>query len=208
MKSTFLKPIYLQQIYQESYDVSKSKGKNKQKKINDYCIEIFNTSKKFKDCIYIQEYKVSRELYRTWGEHFKVDVAILKDGNLKGIILAKAPASNVRQNKVNSLNAKAGELLRLNNLEGVEIFLIDILPKKTPFFKKNETIKNFEINKVDHLLDYIPEYLRKNVYESCISFEIKNLESCTTKKDVENLFESENIIENVEVSIFNDRWVE
>jgi len=208
MKSSLLNPSYIQNIYQESYDVSKSRGKNKQKKINDYCIEIFKTSEKFKGCVFEQEYKIPKCVYGTWGEHFKVDVAILQDGILKAIILAKAPASNVRQNKVNSLNAKAGELMRLNNLKDVEIFLIDILPKKTPFFKKNETIKNFEVNKVEHLLNHIPENLCKNIYESCIFFDIKNLESCTTKKDVENLLESENIIENVEVSIFNERWIE
>jgi hypothetical protein len=135
-----------------------------------------------------------------WGERFNVDVIKYKNNLLEEIILIKAPASNIAQNLVNSLNNQAGEFQRINGdvYKGSKIRQITFIPNVSPFFSKNEEIKSFEKNKSIFITKRnIRCYL--NIQEIHVTFDINGIENCKTKQDVHNLFIDNNPITNVVV---------
>ena len=131
-------------VYKYCYQTSTSKGKIKQHMLNEIVVE--SIMKENEDNItFDKEIKVECN----WGERFNVDVIKYKNNLLEEIILIKAPASNIAQNLVNSLNNQAGEFQRINGdvYKGSKIRQITFIPNVSPFFSKNEEIKSFEKNK-------------------------------------------------------------
>lgn len=141
-----------------------------------------------------------------WGKYFPVDICVYKNNEIVEIILNKAPASNIRQNHVNSIASLNSDIDRLsksgNGLDNIKISLFNFLPKKSPFFKRNETIKNFEKNETFFLMKsgIVKKFCIDQVY---IIFEIDGLENCESKLDVENLFSNSNPIKNISIEEFN-----
>lgn len=207
MKQLFCEKNKIEQVYKLCYDTKNSRGKSKQHAINNYLINIFKSTKEFENCDFYTEYKLSNSIFKTWGEHFVVDVAIFYGDKLVAIVLGKAPASNIKQNKINSQKNIVGELKRLNKLKNVKIFFVNLHPKVSPFFDKSGKIKHFEKNKVENTLQYLEEWEVVNAYEFTVFFDIENIESCENKEDVKKLLESKNRVKNVEVHSYDDRYI-
>jgi hypothetical protein len=185
----------IHKVYQYCYQTSTSKGKIKQHMLNEIVVE--SIMRENEDNItFDKEIKVECN----WGERFNVDVIKYKNNLLEEIILIKAPASNIAQNLVNSLNNQAGEFQRINGdvYKGSKIRQITFIPNVSPFFSKNEEIKSFEKNKSIFITKRnIRCYL--NIQEIHVTFDINGIENCKTKQDVHNLFIDNNPITNVVV---------
>jgi len=184
-------------VYKLSYSISESTGKEKKNIINTIIIESLKNTNKYKDCVFKPEVR----LKPLWGKFFPVDVAIYKNDELIEIILAKAPASNIKQNKVNSMNAINSEIDRISHYN-VKISLINFLPNISPYFSRNEDLKKFENNK--------PDFLMKsgivkgvNVDEIFITFDVDGITGCKTKKEVKVIFKTYNPIKNIKIEEFN-----
>jgi hypothetical protein len=149
-------------------------------------------------------FKKESNIKCNWGERFNVDVLKYKNDVLEEIILIKAPASNIAQNLVNSLNSQAGEYQRINSniYNGSKIRQITFIPNVSPFFSKNEEIKSFEKNKSIFLTKRnIRCYL--DIEEVHVTFDIEGIENCKTKQDVHDLFINNNPITNVVIETSN-----
>ena len=193
------KQIY--EIYSKSYTIKGLRGKERQKIINRNTIDILMLDDKYKDC----SFKEEERLYEvSWGKYFAVDISIYKDNELIEIVLVKAPASNIGQNKQNSLNSKFGEVGRLSDYfkKGVKLTFFNFLPNISPYFYKNEDIKDFQNNKVEGI------ERAKDILKECVdfrqifvTFNISNIKDCKNKNDVKNLISSEMIFDNIDMKI-------
>jgi hypothetical protein len=186
----------IKKIYEISFSISESRSKKRQNIINEVVKESLKLDSNYVGCEFKTEVRIPKEKI-TWGEFFPVDICVYKDGNLIEIILNKAPASNIKQNRINSLNGINSEIIRLSKLENIKITLINFLPKKTPFFKIDETIKNFETNTPFFLTTSGVVY-KFDIDEIYILFEINNLEQCESKTEVKQLF-IENPVKNINI---------
>ena len=135
------------------------------------------------------------------GKYFPVDICVYKNDVLIEIILNKAPSSNIKQYRINSLNSINSDITRLSKLENIKVSLINFLPKKSPFFKRDESIKNFE-NNTPFFLSTSGAVYKFDIDEVYITFEIDNLHKCFSKVDVKNLF-SINAITNIKIEQSN-----
>lgn len=185
-------------IYKLSYETAKSRSTLKSTTTNEVIIEAMLRNNSYKRVGFETENKVPAN----WGKNnqFKVDVSTFKKDNLSEIVLAKAPACNIRQNKINSINALVGESMRLNIGENVKLNIINFLPNNTPFFTKDGRIKKFENNK-PHFITRTNVNFNQNINEIYITFDIAGIEDCETKEDVNELFVNTNPITNVVVFI-------
>jgi len=186
MKNISFTEDQIKQIYEVSYTISESRGKARQNIINEVIIESLKNDQGYVGCTFKTEVRIP-ESKLLWGNYFPVDICVYKDGELIEIILNKAPTSNIKQNRINSLNSINSDITRLSKFDNIKISLINFLPKKSPFFKRDETIKNFENNKPFFLSTCGATY-KFDIDEVYIVFEIDNLEDCKTKVDVKNLF--------------------
>lgn len=187
----------IKKIYEVSYTISESRGKKRQNIINDVVIEYLKQDKTYDGCKFKTEVRIDKSKI-TWGEYFTVDICVYKDDILIEIILNKAPASNIIQNKVNSIDKINSEITRLSKIENIKITFINFLPKISPFFTRDESIKKFENNKPFFLSKVGIQY-KLDFDEIYITFEIDNLDKCVSKVDVKNLFYMNNPIKNVKV---------
>jgi hypothetical protein len=180
-------------IYSLCYKTSLSKGKIKQHTLNQIVIE--SIMRKNEDNI---TFKKESKIECNWGKRFNADVVKYKNNLVEEIVLIKAPASNVAQNHVNSLNSKAGEFQRIksNVYKGSKIRQISFIPNVTPFFSKNEKIKSFEKNK-SFFITKCDILCHMDIKEVYITFDIEGIENCKTKQDVHNLFINNNPITNI-----------
>ena len=177
-----------------SYSISETRGKKRQNIINDTVVESLKQDPFYDGCIFKTEVRIpGKQLF--WGKYFPVDICIYRNDIPIEIVLIKAPASNIKQNNTNSKNSIHGDVSRLSKMNGIKISLINFLPKKTPFFKRDETIKNFENNSPFFLSSSGFPY-KFDIDEIFILFELDNLEACEKKSDVKNLFNS-NPIKNI-----------
>ncbi len=192
-KFTFT-PEQIFRIYKQSYTISESRGKNRQNTINDVVVETLKNHSDYIDCTFKTEVRIP-ESKILWGKYFPVDVCVYKGDELIEIILIKAPASNLLQNKVNTLNSINSDITRLSGLDGINIKLFNFLPSKSPYFKQNENIKEIESNTPFFLTKSGANY-KFNVDEIYIIFEIDGVEKCLSKKEVKSLF-NENPIKNI-----------
>lgn len=181
-------------IYKLSYETAKSRSTLKSTTTNEVIIEAMLRNKSYKRVGFETENKVPAN----WGKNdlFKVDVSTFKKEILSEVVLAKAPACNVRQNKINSINALVGESMRLNVNDGVKLNIINFLPNNTPFFTKDGRIKKFESN-TPHFVTRTKVNFNQSINEIYVTFDIAGLEDCETKEDVNNLFLNTNPITNV-----------
>lgn len=197
MKNLIFTEDQLRSIYILSYSLAEAKGKKRQQIIDSKIIESLKNSKEYEGCVFKSEYI----LKPLWGKYFAVDVAVFKNDNLIEIILAKAPASNIKQNKINNMNSLSSDIERISKYN-VKVSLINFLPNETPYFTKAEKITKFEKNR--------PEYLMKtgvkkdvDVDEIFVTFTIDSLFNCKTKSDLKLLFETQNPIKNIKIEEFN-----
>jgi len=194
MKNILFSNEQIKKIYEVSYTISESRGKNRQNIINDVVIESLKSDPTYNGCEFKTEVRIP-ESKILWGKYFPVDICVYKDGNLVEIILNKAPSSNIIQNKVNSLKSINSDIIRLSKFENIKISLINFLPNKSPYFNIDESIKNFEKNKPFFLSSSGVVY-KFDIDEIYITFEIDDLDKCSSKMDVKSLF-SINPIKNV-----------
>ena len=200
MKNITFTSEQIKRIYELSYNISESRGKNRQNVINDVVIESLKMDSTYDGCEFKSEVRIPGTKL-LWGKYFPVDVCVYKDGELIEIILNKAPSSNILQNKINTLNSINSDIVRLSKLDNIRITLFNFLPKKTPFFKRDETIKNFE-NNTPFFLSTCGAVYKFDIDEIYILFEIDKLEECLTKIDVRGLFQ-ENPIKNIVIEQSN-----
>lgn len=186
-------------VYKLCYQTSTSKGKIKQHTLNQIVID--SIMRENEDNV---TFKTESNIEINWGKRFNVDVLKYINGLLKEIVLIKAPASNIGQNHVNSLNSQAGEYQRINAdfYKGSKIRQITFIPNVSPFFSKEEKIKSFEKNKSifitkKNILCYL------DIEEVHVTFDIEGIKNCKTKQDVHNLFLNNNPITNVVVETSN-----
>jgi hypothetical protein len=185
-------------IYKLSFKTSTSKGKIKQHTLNQIVIE--SMMRENEDNV---TFKTEVNIKCNWGKRFNADVVKYKNDSLDEIVLIKAPASNISQNHVNSLNSQAGEYQRIKSdvYKGSKIRQITFIPNVTPHFYKNEEIKNFHKNKSVFLTKCnILCYM--DIQEVHVRFDINGIENCKTKQDVHNLFIN-NPITNIVVETSN-----
>ncbi len=180
-------------IYKLCYKTSTSKGKIKQHTLNKTVVD--SIMRENEDNV---TFKKESKIECNWGKLFKADVVKYKNNLVEEIVLIKAPASNVAQNHVNSLNSKAGEFQRIKSKDyrGSKIRQISFIPNVTPFFSKNEKIKNFEKNKL-FFITKCDILCKLDIKEVNITFDIEGIENCKTKQDVHNLFINNNPITNI-----------
>lgn len=149
MKNVNISSEDIKSIYEVSYNISKSRGKNRQETINNVIINLLKDKPEYADCDFKSEVRIPGTKL-LWGKYFPVDICVYKNNEIIEIILNKAPASNIKQNHVNSIASLNSDIDRLskndNGLDQIKVSLFNFLPKKSPFFKRNETIKNFEKN--------------------------------------------------------------
>ena len=190
----------IHQIYSKSYTISESRGKERQNIINDTIIDILKGQEKYEGCIFKTEKRMYDNI--SWGNYFTVDIQVWKDGKLIEIILAKAPASNILQNRVNSLNARAGELMRLGEygVKGVNITFFTFQPNKSPYFTSLGKIKHFEETSVEGI-SKVRELITFDFTELTVTFDINGIENCITREDVKEIFMNEDVIHNIKVHI-------
>jgi hypothetical protein len=185
-------------VYKLSFKTSTSKGKIKQHTLNQIVIE--SMMRENEDNV---TFKTEVNIKCNWGKRFNADVVKYKNDSLDEIVLIKAPASNISQNHVNSLNSQAGEYQRIKSdvYKGSKIRQITFIPNVTPHFYKNEEIKNFHKNKSVFLTKCnILCYM--DIQEVHVRFDINGIENCKTKQDVHNLFIN-NPITNIVVETSN-----
>jgi len=191
------------QIYKMSYSISESRGKARQKKINDTIIEICKSNPLYDGCEFKTEVRLAKNI--SSGKWFSVDVLVYKSNKLVELILAKAPASNIVQNSVNMSNARFREVGRLFKYieDGVKLTFINFQPNITPFFKQNGAIKSFEKNST-HTLNLFKGALNSNLTfsEIFITFNIEGVEDCKTKDDVKSLLTNSEVISNIFVEVY------
>lgn len=202
MENLIINEQQIRGIYSMSYTVSESRGKERQNSINRTLVSCLKNLKEYEDCEFLFEVRLKKNEI-LWGEHFAVDVQVLKDGELTEILLFKAPASNLAQNHVNALNSKAGELLRLAKLasKGIKIKFLSLLPNKTPYFTRDDSIKHFETNSPSSIC-YVKEYLTFDFQEITITFDIEGIESCKSRQDITELLTTESVITNIKTCVF------
>lgn len=186
MKQITFSAEQIKRIYEVSYSISESRGKNRQNIINEIVIESLKSDPSYISCEFRTEERIPGSKL-LWGNYFPVDISVYKDGKLIEIILNKAPSSNIKQNRINSLNSINSDITRLSKLDDIKISLVNFLPKRSPFFKRNESIKNIEKNSPFFLSTCGVPY-KFDIDEIWVSFEIENLESCSTKSEVKDLF--------------------
>ena len=186
----------ISKIYEVSYSISESRGKKRQNIINSVVIESLKRDITYDGCLFKTEVKIPKRKL-LWGDSFPVDICVYKDYNLIEIILIKAPASNIKQNRINSLNSINSDITRLSKLDDIKISLVNFLPRITPFFMRNEIIKSFEKNS-PFFLSTCGAIYKFEIDELYVTFDISNLNSCKTKLDVKNLF-STNPIKNIKI---------
>lgn len=196
MKNITFTDDQIKKIYEVSYTISESRGKNRQNIINGVVIESLKSDSNYDGCEFKTEVRISGSKL-LWGKYFPVDICVYKDGDLIEIILNKAPSSNINQNRINFLNSINSDITRLSKLENIKVSLINFLPKKSPFFKRDESIKNIE-NNIPFFLSTCGAVYKFDVDEIYITFEIDNLDKCSSKVDVKKLF-STNPIKNVKI---------
>lgn len=194
MKNITFTNEQIKKIYELSYSISESRGKNRQNTINSVVIESLKSDPYYGGCEFKTEVRIPGEDL-LWGTFFPVDVCIYKDGELIEIVLIKAPASSVQKNKTNTINSVNGDITRLQKLDGIKVSVINFLPKKTPLFKIDETIECFEKN-LPFFLSKCGALYKFDIDEIYVLFEIDKLCECLTKKDVKNLFQN-NPIKNI-----------
>ena len=103
MKNITFTNEQIKKIYELSYSISESRGKNRQNTINSVVIESLKSDPYYGGCEFKTEVRIPGEDL-LWGTFFPVDVCIYKDGELIEIVLIKAPASSVQKNKTNTIN--------------------------------------------------------------------------------------------------------
>lgn len=200
MKNISFTNDQIKKIYEVSYTISESRGKNRQNIINDVVIESLKSDPIYNGCEFKTEVRIPGTKL-LWGKYFPVDICVYKNDVLIEIILNKAPSSNIKQNRINSLNSINSDITRLSKLENIKVSLINFLPKKSPFFKRDESIKNFE-NNTPFFLSTCGAVYKFDIDEVYITFEIDNLDKCNSKVDVKNLF-SINPIKNIKIEQSN-----
>jgi hypothetical protein len=186
-------------IYKMSYTVSGLRGTKRQKTINQVIIDSLSKKEEYTDCVFKGETNIPSK----WGKtkKFKVDICVYKNNQLIEVILLKATSSNKGQNNNNFMTNMSGEVNRVN-VSDIKITFINFLPNNTPYFNKKEEIKRIENNNFEFI--FIDDCLyNKNVSEIYITFDIENINICSSKKDVEELFIESNPITNVEIHINN-----
>jgi len=186
----------ISKIYEVSYSINQSRGKNRQNIINSVVIESLKQDETYDGCLFRTEVNIPKRKL-LWGESFPVDICVYKDYKLIEIILNKAPASNIKQNKINTLNSINSDITRLSKLNDIKISLVNFLPRITPFFMRNETIKHFEKNS-PFFLSTCGVVYKFEIDEIYVMFDIGDLNACKTKSDVKNLF-SINPIKNIKI---------
>lgn len=196
MKNISFSDEQIKKIYEVSYSISESRGKNRQNIINDVVIESLKNDPSYIGCVFKPEVRIPGSKL-LWGKYFPVDICVYKDDILIEIILNKAPSSNIKQNRINSLNSINSDITRLSKMDNIKVSLINFLPKKSPFFKRDETIKNFE-NNTPFFLSTCGAVYKFDIDEVYITFELDNLDTCKNKADVKNLFTS-NPIKNIKI---------
>ena len=197
MKNINLSPDDIYKIYKISYSVAESRGKKKQNIINEVVIDSLKKLDSYKDCVFKEEVRMNP----LWGKYFPVDIAIYRNDVLIEIVLNKAPASNAKQNKVNTMNSINSDIDRLSNYKNIKITLVNFLPNITPFFTRKESIKNFENNKLDFLMNK-GVTKKVDIDEIFITFDISNITKCLNKSDIKNLFNN-NPISNIKIEELN-----
>jgi hypothetical protein len=200
MKNLFITSEQIHEIYSLSYSVAESRGKLRQKKINENIINALKSSENYDGCVFDTEVRVKEKI--NYGEYFTVDAQVFKSGKLSEILLFKAPASNIKQNSVNSMNSKVGEVIRIAPLieTGVKLTFITLLPNKTPYFKDNGDIKSFEDNKIPNI-DSVKKYISVDFSDIVITFNIEGIENTKNREEIKNLFLNKKIITNIKVCI-------
>jgi hypothetical protein len=190
----------IHEIYSVSYSIPESRGKKRQEKINEIIIKALKLLGKYDECNFSTEVRIKDKI--NWGKFFTVDVEVFKSGKLIEIFLIKAPASNIAQNRVNMLNSRGGEVIRIAPLikSGVKLTFITLQPNKSPFFTTNGDIKSFEDNEVK-TISCAKEYLTVDFSEVTITFDIEGIENCINKKEVKDMFSNKEIITNIQVHI-------
>jgi hypothetical protein len=198
MKELTFTPQQIFQIYKCSYSIEESRGKKRQHLINSIIIESLKNNNNYDDCQFFTETRIKNIL---WGKYFSIDIEVHKNGKLIEIILAKAPASNITQNSVNSLNGKAGEMSRLTPIlkDGVKLTFITFQPVISPFFTNSGIIKHFENNKVRTINSLKENNVNVDFLDILITFNIEGIESCENRKDVQTIFSKKNIIGNIKL---------
>jgi hypothetical protein len=185
-------------IYKQCYKTENSKGKIKQVVLNDTVIEIIKRSG-----VSNVTFKTEHAIKDVYGNTFKVDIAVYdEEDNLVQIYLLKAPASNIKQNYINFLNAQSGEFNRPDRttFPNLRIHGIMFLPNTTPYFRKDESIKNFEKNDETVFLTESDPFYKFDIEETHVKFDIEGIEVCTKKEEINNLFIETNPIRNIKVS--------
>jgi hypothetical protein len=196
MKNISFSDEQIKKIYEVSYSISESRGKNRQNIINDVVIESLKSDPLYNGCVFKTEVRIPGSKL-LWGKYFPVDICVYKDDILIEIILNKAPSSNIKQNRINSLNSINSDITRLSKMNNIKVSIMNFLPKKSPFFKRDETIKKFE-NNTPFFLSTCGAVYKFDIDEVYITFELDNLDICKNKMDVKNLFTS-NPIKNIKV---------
>lgn len=200
MKKISFSEEQIKKIYEISYSIQESRGKNRQDVINGVVIESLKNDPLYNECFFKTEVRIPEEKL-LWGKYFPVDICVYKNDILIEIILNKAPTSNIKQNRINSLNSINSDITRLSKIDNIKVSLINFLPKKSPYFKRDETIKKFE-NNSPFFLSTCGAVYKFDIDEVYITFELDNLETCKNKIDVKNLFTS-NPIKNIKVQQCN-----
>jgi hypothetical protein len=190
----------IHKIYKVSYSTSEIRGKKRQHIINNAIIDVLKNDARYSDCSFKTESTLTEDICLT--KSFNIDVLVYRNGVLIKLILIKASASNIKQNSINLLTSRCGEVIRVANYlkSGVELEFINFLPNTSPYFKKNEEIKHFEINSPHHI-GSDKEHFAAHIdfSETTITFDIDGLNSCKTKKEVKTLFDNTQIISNIKI---------
>jgi hypothetical protein len=200
-------PKQLQKIYGLSYSISESRGKGKQKQINQVITEMVSSKYLESDGFTIKtEVRLTKDV--VGGKWFAIDVGVYKGEDLIHIFLAKAPASNIAQNAVNALNHKAGEVVRLHKLiqKGVKLTFVNFHVNTSPYFQRNGTIKVFETNPIHTLTDsdYRGGLAVQSFDEIVVSFDVSGLNDCKNKQEVKTLVCNEQVFTNINVRTYNE----
>jgi hypothetical protein len=186
MKNIHFTNDQIKKIYEISYSISESRGKKRQNILNEMVIESLRKDSSYDGCIFKTEVRIPGSML-IWGAYFPVDICVYKDGKLIEIILIKAPSSNIKQNKINSLNSINSDVTRLSKFKDIKILLVNFLLKKSPFFKRDESIKKIE-NNTPFFLTTSGMVYKFDIDEIYVTFEIDGLEKCSSKEDVKSLF--------------------
>jgi hypothetical protein len=190
---------FIYDIYKKSYTTKELRGKDRQHTINQAIVNSLLGTENYVGCNFKEEIKVDS----VWPEdgEFRVDICVYKDGKLIEIILIKAICSNWKQNKNNYYNNMSGEVNRID-IDDIKVTFVNFLPNCVPYFTKGEIISGFEKTKVEFIFKPRSCY-NKNVSEIYVTFDIENVQSCSSKKEVKEMLMKSNPISNVELHINN-----